>query len=112
MLVTAFAGGELISKAYQEAMTSGYRFYSFGDAMLIFWRESFSVGKNGTCFIFYIFIKAGYYPYDSYWEHGFHFARAVELGLGVKSPAQIQLITDDAESEAFANKVKDILLKS
>ncbi|MFC2011084.1 DUF362 domain-containing protein [Chloroflexota bacterium] len=36
--------------------------------------------------------------------------RAVELGLGVKSPAQIEIVTDDAESEAFAGRVKDILL--
>jgi len=35
MLVTAFAGKELINRAYQEAITSGYRFYSFGDAMLV-----------------------------------------------------------------------------
>jgi S-adenosylmethionine:tRNA ribosyltransferase-isomerase len=35
MLVTAFAGKELISKAYQEAIAQQYRFYSFGDAMLI-----------------------------------------------------------------------------
>jgi S-adenosylmethionine:tRNA ribosyltransferase-isomerase len=35
MLVTAFAGKELIDRAYREAITSGYRFYSFGDAMLI-----------------------------------------------------------------------------
>jgi len=35
MLVTAFAGKELINQAYQEAIASGYRFYSFGDAMLI-----------------------------------------------------------------------------
>ena len=38
-------------------------------------------------------------------------ARAVELGLGINSPDQIQLVTDDAESEAFAGKVRDILLK-
>ncbi len=38
-------------------------------------------------------------------------ARAVELGLGVKSPAQIQLLTDDSESEEFAGKVREILLK-
>jgi len=36
MLVSAFAGKELIEQAYQEAIASGYRFYSFGDAMLIF----------------------------------------------------------------------------
>jgi len=35
MLVTAFTGRELVNRAYQEAITSGYRFYSFGDAMLI-----------------------------------------------------------------------------
>lgn len=35
MLVTAFAGKELIDKAYQEAINQKYRFYSFGDAMLI-----------------------------------------------------------------------------
>jgi S-adenosylmethionine:tRNA ribosyltransferase-isomerase len=35
MLVSAFAGKELIDRAYQTAMTEKYRFYSFGDAMLI-----------------------------------------------------------------------------
>ena len=35
MLVTAFAGRELINKAYQEAIAQRYRFYSFGDATLI-----------------------------------------------------------------------------
>jgi S-adenosylmethionine:tRNA ribosyltransferase-isomerase len=35
MLVTAFAGKELIDKAYREAIEKSYRFYSFGDAMLI-----------------------------------------------------------------------------
>jgi S-adenosylmethionine:tRNA ribosyltransferase-isomerase len=35
MLVTAFAGKELIDKAYREAIEQLYRFYSFGDAMLI-----------------------------------------------------------------------------
>jgi uncharacterized protein (DUF362 family) len=38
-------------------------------------------------------------------------ARAAELGLGIKSPDQIQLVTDDPESEAFAIQVRDILLK-
>jgi S-adenosylmethionine:tRNA ribosyltransferase-isomerase len=35
MLVSAFAGRERILEAYHEAMKLGYRFYSFGDAMLI-----------------------------------------------------------------------------
>lgn len=35
MLVSAFAGREVILNAYEEAKKSGYRFYSFGDAMLI-----------------------------------------------------------------------------
>ncbi len=35
MLVSAFAGRELILAAYQEAVRQKYRFYSFGDAMLI-----------------------------------------------------------------------------
>jgi S-adenosylmethionine:tRNA ribosyltransferase-isomerase len=35
MLVSAFAGRELILQAYQEAIGQRYRFYSFGDAMLI-----------------------------------------------------------------------------
>lgn len=35
MLVSAFAGKDLIMRAYQEAIKLRYRFYSFGDAMLI-----------------------------------------------------------------------------
>jgi S-adenosylmethionine:tRNA ribosyltransferase-isomerase len=35
MLVSAFAGRERILAAYQVAIQEGYRFYSFGDAMLI-----------------------------------------------------------------------------
>ena len=35
MLVAAFAGYELVMKAYREAIENGYRFYSYGDAMLI-----------------------------------------------------------------------------
>ncbi len=35
MLVSAFAGRETIRRAYQEAIAARYRFYSFGDAMLI-----------------------------------------------------------------------------
>jgi S-adenosylmethionine:tRNA ribosyltransferase-isomerase len=35
LLVSAFAGKELIFAAYQEAIKERYRFFSFGDAMLI-----------------------------------------------------------------------------
>jgi S-adenosylmethionine:tRNA ribosyltransferase-isomerase len=35
MLVTAFAGKDLINRAYGEAIALRYRFYSFGNAMLI-----------------------------------------------------------------------------
>ncbi|UCG26521.1 MAG: tRNA preQ1(34) S-adenosylmethionine ribosyltransferase-isomerase QueA [Chloroflexota bacterium] len=35
MLVSAFAGQEKILSAYETAVKRGYRFYSFGDAMLI-----------------------------------------------------------------------------
>jgi S-adenosylmethionine:tRNA ribosyltransferase-isomerase len=35
MLVAAFAGYDLIMRAYREAIAAGYRFYSYGDAMAI-----------------------------------------------------------------------------
>lgn len=35
MMVSALAGMELIRRAYQEAVTERYRFYSYGDCMLI-----------------------------------------------------------------------------
>jgi len=38
-------------------------------------------------------------------------ARAVELGLGVASPAQIELVTADAESKAYAAQIREILVR-
>ncbi len=35
MLVAAFAGREFVLRAYEEAVREGYRFYSYGDCMLI-----------------------------------------------------------------------------
>jgi S-adenosylmethionine:tRNA ribosyltransferase-isomerase len=35
VLVSAFCGKELTLRAYREAVASGYRFFSYGDAMLI-----------------------------------------------------------------------------
>ena len=35
MMVCAFGGFELIMKAYQEAIREKYKFFSYGDAMLI-----------------------------------------------------------------------------
>jgi S-adenosylmethionine:tRNA ribosyltransferase-isomerase len=35
MLVSAFAGRDFIMQAYRQAVAQKYRFYSFGDAMLI-----------------------------------------------------------------------------
>jgi uncharacterized protein (DUF362 family) len=36
-------------------------------------------------------------------------ARAVELGLGVSGPGEIELVTGDAESQAYATRLKGIL---
>jgi S-adenosylmethionine:tRNA ribosyltransferase-isomerase len=35
MLVSAFAGREFILRAYEEAVREQYRFFSYGDCMLI-----------------------------------------------------------------------------
>jgi S-adenosylmethionine:tRNA ribosyltransferase-isomerase len=35
MLVSAFAGRELVLAAYRDAVDRGFHFYSYGDAMLI-----------------------------------------------------------------------------
>jgi len=34
-LVSAFAGKKLVDKAYNEAIDQKYRFFSYGDAMLL-----------------------------------------------------------------------------
>jgi uncharacterized protein (DUF362 family) len=36
-------------------------------------------------------------------------ARAVELGLGIRSPNEIELVSGDGESKAYAEKIKGIL---
>lgn len=36
-------------------------------------------------------------------------ARAVELGLGIGTPAQIEFVTGDAESESFADALRELL---
>jgi S-adenosylmethionine:tRNA ribosyltransferase-isomerase len=35
MLVSAFAGRDLVMRAYNEAVKDRYRFFSYGDCMLI-----------------------------------------------------------------------------
>ena len=35
VLVSSFSGHEFVMTAYEEALRQGYRFYSYGDAMLI-----------------------------------------------------------------------------
>ena len=35
MLVCAFGGKENVLRAYQHAVDEGYRFYSYGDCMLV-----------------------------------------------------------------------------
>ena len=40
MLVAAFAGTGFVRKAYEEAVRNRYRFYSYGDAMLVLDREA------------------------------------------------------------------------
>ncbi|MEG1377335.1 MAG: S-adenosylmethionine:tRNA ribosyltransferase-isomerase, partial [Myroides sp.] len=35
MMISAFTGHDLMMKAYDEAIKEGYKFYSYGDAMLI-----------------------------------------------------------------------------
>jgi S-adenosylmethionine:tRNA ribosyltransferase-isomerase len=36
MLVAAFSGLDCVKRSYQHAIEAGYRFYSYGDACLLF----------------------------------------------------------------------------
>jgi len=42
MLVSAFAGTEAVLNAYREAVKERYRFFSYGDAMLVWPQEAVS----------------------------------------------------------------------
>jgi uncharacterized protein (DUF362 family) len=43
--------------------------------------------------------------------HQEQIARAVELGLGIGSPGEIELVTDDPDSEAYAAEIQEILVR-
>jgi S-adenosylmethionine:tRNA ribosyltransferase-isomerase len=47
-LTMAFAGVERIREAYAEAVATGYRFFSFGDAMFIEKRSESADGSRGS----------------------------------------------------------------
>ncbi len=38
-------------------------------------------------------------------------ARAVELGLGVSKPEEIEILSDDEKSRRYAENIKEILLR-
>jgi hypothetical protein len=37
--------------------------------------------------------------------------RAVELGLGIRTPDQIEIVTADAESRDYAGKLREVLVQ-
>jgi S-adenosylmethionine:tRNA ribosyltransferase-isomerase len=44
MLVAAFSGLDVMKRAYAHAIETGYRFYSYGDACLLYPQSSFRDG--------------------------------------------------------------------
>jgi S-adenosylmethionine:tRNA ribosyltransferase-isomerase len=48
MLVAAFSGLDTMKRAYAHAIEAGYRFYSYGDACLLYPHTSFRDGASGS----------------------------------------------------------------
>jgi S-adenosylmethionine:tRNA ribosyltransferase-isomerase len=48
ILVSAFSGLDTMKRAYTHAIAAGYRFYSYGDACLLYPQPSFRDGANGS----------------------------------------------------------------
>lgn len=54
MLVSAFYGYQQTMDAYKVAVKEKYRFFSFGDAMLVVWAKILSVRKPANGHLFYM----------------------------------------------------------
>jgi S-adenosylmethionine:tRNA ribosyltransferase-isomerase len=48
MLVSAFSGLDTMKAAYAHAIANGYRFYSYGDACLLFRADSPELSLRGA----------------------------------------------------------------